>query len=105
VRADVAHFEYRAIVAIRGELDVDTAGDFGREIEAVLGTDLRALVLDLNYCTFVDSVGAAALRQFSDRAHERGITLELTSVPRIIEPTLRASGLLRGTATARQRSA
>jgi anti-anti-sigma regulatory factor len=52
-------------------------------------------VLDFNYCTFVDTVGATALLDVGEQARGRGITLQLTSVPRVIEPTLRTFGLLR----------
>jgi anti-anti-sigma factor len=94
VQVDVAHFEHRVIVAIHGNFDAHTADDFARGIREILSSDLRTLVLDLNYCTFIDTVGAAALIALREQAGEHGTTLQLTSVPRAITPALRTVGLL-----------
>lgn len=49
------------VLAIRGELDLDTAPTLEREIEAIDPEQVSGLVIDLKHCEFIDSTGVALL--------------------------------------------
>ena len=92
-QCDVAHFEERAVVSVRGDLDLATAPVLQREAFATLAQPIRCVVLDLGYCTFMDSSGVSVLVAASHRALERKIEFRLTSVPRQVRVVLELSGL------------
>lgn len=92
-RCDIAHFEERAIVGVRGDVDLATAPALQREVFATLALPIRGVVVDLGYCTFIDSSGVAVLVAVRNRAVERRIEFRLTSVPRQVRVVLELSGL------------
>jgi anti-anti-sigma factor len=92
-RCDVAEFEERTVVGVRGEVDIATASDLRRELLAVLVAPARSVTLDLGYCTFMDSSGCAVLVEAMQKARESNIELRLTSVPRGVRLVLELSGL------------
>jgi anti-anti-sigma factor len=94
-RYDVARFAERTIIGIQGSLDAASAPDFECDVADMFGPPLRGIVLDLNYCSFVDSSGAKALARLRDRAGEQRIEFQLTSVPTSVQHTLGAYGLFR----------
>jgi anti-anti-sigma factor len=49
------------IIAVRGELDLNTAPELERSLEAALGSNGSALVIDLSGCEFIDSTGIAMI--------------------------------------------
>jgi anti-anti-sigma factor len=49
------------IIAVRGELDLNTAPELEQPLEAALGDDGAALVIDLAGCEFIDSTGIALI--------------------------------------------
>lgn len=49
------------LLAIRGELDLDTASTLEKEIEALDPDQVSGLVIDLDDCGFIDSTGIALL--------------------------------------------
>ena len=91
-RYDVARFSERTIVGIHGDLDAGSAARFEAAVVDMLAPPLRGIVLDLNYCAFVDSSGAKALARLRSRADDEGIELELTSVPIAVQKVLRPHG-------------
>jgi anti-anti-sigma factor len=91
-RYDIARFAERTIVGVQGSLDAASAADFERDVADMLGPPLRGIVLDLNYCPFVDSSGAKALARLRDRAADRRIAFQLTSVPVSVQHTLGSYG-------------
>jgi len=54
----------RRIVAIRGELDLQS-GQAAHRVLKMAAPDERTLVIDLTQCTFIDSSGLAALIEAS----------------------------------------
>jgi len=54
----------RRIVAIRGELDLQS-GQAARRVLKMAAPDERALVIDLTQCTFIDSSGLSTLIETS----------------------------------------
>jgi len=95
-QCDVARFDERVIVGVRGAVDLATAPDFERELLAELRPGLRGLVIDLAYCTVLDPAGISALERLRDHAQELCIEIRLTSIPRTIETQLRSSALAAG---------
>lgn len=49
------------IVTVVGELDMNTAADLERELEAPLGAAPAPLLIDLGSCEFIDSTGIALI--------------------------------------------
>lgn len=92
-RCDVAHFEERAVVSVRGDVDLATASVLQREVFATLALPIRCVVLDLGYCTLMDSSGVSVLVAACHRARDRRIEFRLTSVPREVRVVLDLSGL------------
>jgi anti-anti-sigma factor len=59
------------IIAVRGELDLNTAPELERSLEAALGANGSALVIDLSGCEFIDSTGIAMIvRAWQQLGHE-----------------------------------
>lgn len=49
------------VIAVRGELDMNTAPALQEPLEAALGPEAPALVIDLSACEFIDSTGIALI--------------------------------------------
>jgi anti-anti-sigma factor len=49
------------IVAVEGELDMNTAADLERELEAPVTAARSPLLIDLSRCEFIDSTGIALI--------------------------------------------
>jgi anti-sigma B factor antagonist len=49
------------VIAIRGELDLNTAPELEQELDRVTGTENGSVVVDLSGCEFIDSTGVALL--------------------------------------------
>ncbi len=59
------------IIAVRGELDLNTAPELEQPLEAALNGDGGALVIDLSGCEFIDSTGIALIvRAWQQLGHE-----------------------------------
>jgi len=92
-RCDVARFEAHAVIGVHGELDIATAPELEREVVAVAMPPIVGVVLDLGYCTFMDSSGVSAILRLRHHVEEQGSDFRLTSIPRAVETVLRSSGL------------
>jgi anti-anti-sigma factor len=97
-RCDVARFHHRVIVGVRGAVDATSGPVLEHEVRAVLTREMRGVVLDLNYCSSMDGLGAQAIARLREDLEQRGIDLQLTSVPQAVESRLRGFGLIRHTA-------
>jgi anti-anti-sigma factor len=66
---EVSETEVRGklILSVRGELDLDTAGELRRRLEPRNGT-ARDAVVDLSGCAFIDSTGISLLVRAFRRA-------------------------------------
>jgi anti-anti-sigma factor len=49
------------VIAVEGELDMDTATGLERELEGPLGAASTPLLIDLSDCEFIDSTGIALI--------------------------------------------
>ena len=49
------------VIAVEGELDMNTATDLERELEGPLDTAQSPLLIDLSRCEFIDSTGIALI--------------------------------------------
>jgi stage II sporulation protein AA (anti-sigma F factor antagonist) len=49
------------VIAVEGELDMNTATDLERELEGPLGAARSPLLIDLSACEFIDSTGIALI--------------------------------------------
>ena len=49
------------VFTVRGELDMNTAPELERELEAALADSTSSIVLDLCECEFIDSTGIALI--------------------------------------------
>ncbi len=58
------------IVAVEGELDMNTAANLERELEGPLAAGPAPLLIDLSRCEFIDSTGIALIVR-SWQAYER----------------------------------
>jgi anti-anti-sigma factor len=70
--------EDRAVLHLRGELDLSSVSELERELDAVFGEDGREpIVVDLSELAFMDSTGLALLVRTRNRAAELGRELRL----------------------------
>ncbi len=60
------------VIAIEGELDMNTAAQLERELEAPLAAPDARLLIDLGRCEFIDSTGIALLVRAWQRLGEGG---------------------------------
>jgi stage II sporulation protein AA (anti-sigma F factor antagonist) len=59
------------VIAVRGEIDLDTAGELRRRLESRDG-NLPPLVLDLTGCAFLDSAGVSLIVRTARQADGGG---------------------------------
>jgi anti-sigma B factor antagonist len=75
------------LVVLRGDLDMETVGDFAKQLETIEGT----VVLDLKGVSFLDSTGLQSLVRAREAARQRGDDLSLrnpsTAVSRVLDVT------------------
>jgi anti-sigma B factor antagonist len=90
---DTLEVDGRAVVTLRGELDLATAPDLLRTLQHLLDQRITALTLDLADLSFIDSSGLGTLCRVLADAQERGATLELDRVPDHARRVLEITGL------------
>lgn len=83
-----------AVVALRGELDMATAGLVEKALDAIETNTPAVLILDLTWLTFVDSSGIRLVLLAQDRAHARGARLALRLGDGAAHRVFRTLGLL-----------
>jgi anti-sigma B factor antagonist len=82
-------------VRLRGEIDVDTAGEVRDAVAAVLAKTRPAQVnLNLRLVSFIDSVGISALVAGFQTAQVSGVKLVVTEPSRFVHRQLWVTGLL-----------
>jgi anti-anti-sigma factor len=81
-------------LAVEGELDLATAPTLSAHLEAASGTPGRAVVVDLERLTFLDSSGVALLLRAARRATAEGWTLSIVRTPAQALSVLKLCGLL-----------
>jgi anti-anti-sigma factor len=66
-------------LTVRGDLDIATAPQLERAVDALLDAGLDALIVDLTPTTFLDSSGARELMRMSRKAAAAGVTLHVVA--------------------------
>ena len=80
-------------VALDGRLDTNTAPDFQKEIEPMLG-DISKLTLDCEKLDYISSAGLRVLLTFEQILEEQDKTMELRNVNDIIHDVFDVTGIL-----------
>jgi|SoiMethySBSTD1v2_1073268.scaffolds.fasta_scaffold127164_1 anti-sigma B factor antagonist len=78
------------LVTVRGEVDMDTAGQLVEAIAAVA----RTAVVDLSGVTFIDSTGLQELLRAQEAARRRGDDLILRHPSKAVRRVLEITGLI-----------
>jgi anti-anti-sigma factor len=82
-------------IRLRGEIDVDTAGEVRDAVAAVLARSRPAQInLNLRLVNFIDSVGISALVAGFQTAQVSGVKLLVTEPSRFVHRQLWVTGLL-----------
>ncbi len=82
-------------IRLRGEIDVDTAGEVRDAVAEVLARSRPAQIfLNLRLVSFIDSVGISALVAGFQTAQVSGVTLRVTEPSRFVHRQLWVTGLL-----------
>jgi anti-anti-sigma factor len=71
----------RTVLVLRGELDLASAAQLGRELTDTATVSRSELLLDLGELEFIDCAGLRVLHQARARANATGQSLILRSVP------------------------
>ncbi len=77
---DVVFIEDRAVVMLRGELDLAAAPLLLRDALGALALPVSAIAIDLGQVPFIDSAGVATLLTIQRGATERGMGFTLVSL-------------------------
>ena len=80
-------------VVLDGRLDTNTAPDFQKEIEPMLG-DISKLTLDCEKLDYISSAGLRVLLTFEQILEEQEKTMELRNVNDIIHDVFDVTGFL-----------
>lgn len=65
------------VVRLEGELDLETAAEFDRQLAALDGSLVKRLLIDLGGVTFMDSTGLASIVRAHQSAETNGYPLVL----------------------------
>jgi anti-anti-sigma factor len=75
------------VVKLCGEVDISNANKLGAELERIVGTGIRRLVVDMSALEFMDSSGIAMLLHAAARVDSISVRKPSAVVRRIIEAT------------------
>ncbi|MEV1333263.1 STAS domain-containing protein [Micromonospora costi] len=80
-------------VAAHGEVDLSTADDLSRALEAAVAGPATAVTVDLGGVTFLDSAGINVLLRGRRLADERGRSYQVTNAQGMVGQLLRMTGV------------
>jgi anti-anti-sigma factor len=83
----------RAVVALTGELDVNTATQLADALGDLAGEKLVSVVVDVGRLTFVDSTGLRVILAGRESLQAEGATLTLEGASGVVERVLEMTGL------------
>jgi stage II sporulation protein AA (anti-sigma F factor antagonist) len=75
------------VVTLCGEIDISNAHEIGAELERIVGTGTRRLVVDMSALEFMDSSGIAMLLHAAARVDSIAVRKPSPVVRRIFEAT------------------
>jgi anti-anti-sigma factor len=87
------HENGRAVVSVRGEMDIASVPHLERDIRALLALPLDVVVLDLGGVTFMDSSGLSMLNHLRTMADDHVVALFLRDVPDQVVRLLDLTGM------------
>lgn len=58
---DVVRTDHEITLTVRGSLDINTAANLAEEIDKIIATKMKRIVVDLSQLDLIDSSGVAAL--------------------------------------------
>ena len=88
------HHGRRSVLKLLGELDLCSADDLRRAVDAVLEQhDPQSLTMDLSALTFADCAGLSVLVWARNRLAERGHELVITGSQPMVRRLLAVTGL------------
>jgi stage II sporulation protein AA (anti-sigma F factor antagonist) len=80
------------VIAVEGELDMNTATDLERELEGPLDAAQSPLLIDLSRCEFIDSTGIALIVR-AWQAHDGDGRFALCGIGNQVKRVLDITGL------------
>ena len=83
----------RVVIELVGELDLDGAGRFGREVASMLEEPVGVIEVDATELTFADSAGLRSLLLAREAAARSGAILCLGPVSRQVQRVIDLAGL------------
>lgn len=89
-----SHVDGSVVVELQGELDVESASAFERELARAHELEPREMVIDLGGLTFMDSTGVRLLVGAMRRAGQENYELRLRRLPPQARRVLEMSGAL-----------
>lgn len=81
------------LVALAGELDLATVGQFAQELSRVEASDATGILLDLERLQFIDSIGMHAIIRLSARSDLHGRSLSIRRGPDNVHRSFELCGL------------
>ena len=90
---DLASEQAPPIVRVRGEVDLHTAPMMEKQLQQLLSTGARQIVIDLAQVTFLDAAGLGALVRTANRLRQRHGGLDVRSPSSSVRKTLELTGL------------
>jgi anti-sigma B factor antagonist len=85
--------EWRAAVALFGEVDIARAAELRTELERHLDEGRRVIRVDVGGVVFIDSTAIGALIDASERCRREHGSLILTNVPPRVQRIVKIAGL------------
>jgi anti-sigma B factor antagonist len=83
-----------ALLSLRGELDVASAGAFIEELSLVNRSGVAELTVDLSELSYIDPTGLSVLAVEQRRAAASGMLLHIASPSEFVRRMLRITGLI-----------
>ena len=90
---DVSVRAARAVVTLRGEIDIATARDVEERASLLLRRPIDRLTFDMGAVSMLDSVGLGVLVRISQQAHAIDCTFALVNVQPLLRRVLDVTGL------------
>jgi anti-anti-sigma factor len=88
--------DHGAVIALFGELDLESAPELERQLRELNGTNSGRLLIDLSGLEFMDSTGLAVMVRTQRAARDDGHRLSLRPGPTQVQRLFELTGVLRG---------
>ena len=90
---DVEETDDAGILRLHGELDLASSGELEAELERLVGSGARPVIVDLRALEFMDSTGLSVLIKAHYRAEQSGARLVLVKGPPQVQRLLELTGV------------